>query len=87
MDNDLVARRDKAESSFNELTKQREQKLEEIKSIETEQAKLQGEYRLIEDLLNKKAKKSKVSPQPDVIDVDAAVEEKKSEWPSNLRCV
>lgn len=76
MDKTLIARRDEAERSFNQLLAQKEQKQNEIRDIDTELAKLQGEYRLIENLLNKD-KKSKVSPQPDVIDVNAALEEKK----------
>lgn len=72
MEKKLLARRKQAEDSFNTLAQQKIQKEKEINEIETELARLQGEYRLVDDILNKKAEASKVSPKPEVIDVDAA---------------
>lgn len=76
MEDKLQARRAQAEDSFNLLVKQKELKEQEINDIDTELARLQGEYRLVDDLLVK-GKPSKVSPKPDVIDVPAATGAKK----------
>lgn len=65
MDNSLVERRSTAEEKFNVLAKQREQKQQEINDIDTEMARLQGEWRVIDDLLKGQAE---LSPQSDVID-------------------
>lgn len=76
MEDELTNRRVIAESTFADLTKQKQQKEAELREIDTELVRLQGEYRLIDDLLNKKAEPSVVSPEPETIDVDNAVEEK-----------
>lgn len=72
MQDKLIARGEQAEASFNALVKQREQKEQEIKDIDTELNRLQGEWRLVDDLLNSKTKPSKVSPKAEVIDVQEA---------------
>lgn len=76
MKEDLLVRRAQAENSFNELIKKREEKEAEIREIDTELARLQGEYRVIEGLINEKDSKA-VSPAPDVINVDKAIKDKK----------
>lgn len=70
MEQKLIARREQAEASFNSLTKQKEQKEQEIKDIDTELIRLQGEYRLVDDLLNKEIQEA------NVIDVDEALKPK-----------
>lgn len=72
MQDKLIARREQAEASFNALVKQREQKEQEIKEIDVELNRLQGEYRVVDDLLKTTAKPSKVSPKAEVIDVGEA---------------
>lgn len=70
MDNTLQQRRVKAEEQFDVLVKQKEQKEQEIREIDAELNRLQGEYRVINDLL------TTVSPSAEVLDVDAAIEKK-----------
>ena len=67
MEEQLRARRSQAENDFNELQKQKDQKQTEMNTINEEMFRLQGEYRLLNDLLNKK--KSKISPKAEVLDV------------------
>lgn len=72
MDKQLLARRQKAENSFNDLQKQKEQKQQEIENMDTEMARLQGEWRLLNDLIDKEndtKKKTKVSPKAEVLDL------------------
>lgn len=84
MTKDLKARKAQAEAVFNNLQNFKNEVQEKLKAfgldnfgdIEAELARLQGEYRVLEELLTKKAEPSKVSPEADVIDVDAATEEK-----------
>lgn len=83
MENILAERRSKAEQTFDELQKQKEQKQEEIDQLDQEMFRLQGEWRLLNELDTKKSgKKGKdvVSPQAEVIDVESVInneEEKK----------
>lgn len=74
---DLLSRRQVAESAFNELLKQEEQKQTELENIRTEKARYQGEYRLINDLLAEMApvtgKKLKKKTKAEVIDVTNVV--------------
>lgn len=72
MEEKLIARREQAESSFSLLVKQKEQKEAEIKEIDTELIRLQGEYRLTDDLLNR----SSDTPEAEVIDVSKALKSK-----------
>ncbi len=53
----LIARRDKAEASFNQLVKQREAKVAEVTELDAELNRLQGEYRMANELLDKADKK------------------------------
>lgn len=84
MTKELKARKAQAEAVFNNLQNFKNEVQEKLKAfgldnfgdIESELARLQGEYRVLEELLTKKAEPSKVSPKADVIDVDAATEEK-----------
>lgn len=78
---DLQVRRTKAEETFNNLTKQKERKQEELNDIDTELARLQGEWRLLNDLIAeqtpedgppKKDKKAKVADTIDATDVKGA---------------
>lgn len=86
MDKDMLKKRqDNSSSKFKELVEIKEQLvqslqkhgLENLQDLDNELLRLQGEYRLVEDLLNKKpAKPSKVSPDATTLDVNAATEEK-----------
>ncbi len=73
MQEDLLARRQQAEDSFNSLVKDKETKQLEMDQLDTEMARLQGEWRLVNDLLDKlskeKPKKSNISKEADIIDV------------------
>jgi hypothetical protein len=73
MENKLAERRIQAENSFNALSKQKEQKEAELKDIDTELLRLQGEWRLIDDLLKKQK-----PTEAEVIDVDKALKKKGS---------
>lgn len=71
---DLGLRREQAETKFNDLAKQREQKQAEITEIDAELNRLQGEYRLIGEIEAEQADpssadKKAVSPDPATIDV------------------
>lgn len=68
MSKDLLARREKAGDSFNKLVKQREAKVEEITNLDAELNRLQGEYRLINDLLDKAEEALSVSTKADKLD-------------------
>lgn len=50
---DLLKRREQAEARFNELAKQREQKQSELTELDAELSRLQGEYRLLNELIEK----------------------------------
>lgn len=84
MTKELKARKAQTETVFNDLQNFKNEVQEKLKifgltdfnDIEAELARLQGEYRVLEELLTKKAEPSKVSPKADVIDVEAATEEK-----------
>lgn len=86
MSKQLAARKQQSEDSFNKLQAFKSEVLEKLKAfglgsfteIEEELLRLQGEYRLIEELLDKpSAKPSKVSPTPEVIDATEALENDK----------
>lgn len=70
MEQTLIARRKQAEDTFNELNVQKEQKQVEVDQITEEMNRIQGEYRLINELIEteQKPKKAK-SSKADVIDV------------------
>lgn len=72
----LKERRDKAEQDFNALQQQKTQKQQEIEEIDQELLRLQGEYRICNELLENKEDKKKVSPKANVIDADAALKDK-----------
>lgn len=85
MQKELQARRAQAESVFNDLQQFKNEVIEKLKSfglnefneVDSELLRLQGDYRTINGLLNKPvAKPSKVSPEAETVDVDAATEEK-----------
>ena len=67
---DLQARKKAAEDRFNKLAKQKQ-------AVDEELFRLQGEYRVIEDLLKDKKNQSEVSPAANVIDVTSVTKEKK----------
>lgn len=82
MQDELTKRRASAEITFNELIKLKEHvdtKLAELsvisyQDVETELARLQGEYRVIDALLEKTTEPSPVSPEAEIVNVDAALE-------------
>lgn len=85
MEDKLVERREKAENIFNELVKLKEYVSAKLKDynvsdydeIETELARLQGEFRLVEDLLVESAVKIKTSPpSANVIDAEPVAKPK-----------
>lgn len=53
MKDKLLARREKAKKSFDTLAKQREGVVENLNNIDAELNRLQGEYRLVDDLIGK----------------------------------
>lgn len=71
----LMARRQQAEDTFNNLVKQKEAKQKEVDDLDIEMARLQGEWRLLGELIDaekpKKAKVTKAS-EIDVTDVEGA---------------
>lgn len=81
---DLALRRKEAEDRFDALAKQREQKQNEMTEIDAELNRLQGEYRLINEIEAEQAEppagqdadKKAVSPDPATVDVDKATEPK-----------
>lgn len=68
----LKERRQKAEQQFSAFQSQKTQKEQEIAEIDQELLRLQGEYRLCDELIGDK----KVSPKANVIDADAAIKDK-----------
>lgn len=80
MEEKLAARRQQVEGMFSELVDLRdyvgrrlkELNLEGFDQVNTEMARLQGEVRLIEELLEKKP--SVGSPQPDTVDVSTVLD-------------
>lgn len=84
MNNELIARRDKAGVAFDDLQQAVQRAKAELRSkgVETfeeaheELMRLQGEFRVINDLMNK-PETPPVSPDPATIDVEAAEKSKK----------
>lgn len=72
MNDKLKERRDKAEEQFKVLAEQKAQKEQEfnkeINEIDTELARLQGEWRLVNDLLTD-TKTKNVSKEADKLDI------------------
>lgn len=74
----LLARRKQAEDNYNALQNQRVQKEQEMSDIDTQMAKLQGEWGVLGELLDKvtevgaTVKASKASPAANVIDATGA---------------
>lgn len=79
MDKDaIIARRDQAENNFNSFLKQKEEKENEIKQIDLEMSRLQGEYRLCAELIEKLESPDtpkKVSKSANKIDVKNAIKD------------
>lgn len=77
----LSERRTIAETKFNELVKQREQKQAELTDLDAELNRLQGEYRLLNELEEAELVPSEnfkdLKARPDAATVDATKAEKK----------
>lgn len=69
MEDQLKARRQSAENTFAALVEQKKQKQAEMDELDAEMNRLQGEWRLVNDLLIKPKKKAKVSKEAGKLDV------------------
>lgn len=85
MQQELLDRRAQAEAAFNNLqttiqnvkAKLREYGVETLEEAHEELMRLQGEFRVVNDLLNKPDTNPPVSPTPETVDVEAATAEPK----------
>ena len=75
IEDSLRERRVAAEQEFNALQIQKEQKEQEIQQVLAEQLKLQGEMRLIDAQVKPVLGAGAVSPAPNTIDIDKALED------------
>lgn len=84
MEQELLARREQAESAFNAMqnsitsikSELRKYGVETLEEAHEELMRLQGEYRLVNELISKTTQ-SIVSPEANVVDVDTAKKAKK----------
>ena len=65
----LQERRDKAEERFNLLNEQKVQKEQEITDVTTELVKLQGEVRVLDELIATPGGVENVATEPNKIDI------------------
>lgn len=64
----LLKRRQEAEDNFNTIQEKRAEKQQEVEQLDMELGRLQGEYRLINELIEKADTPKKVSKKAEVID-------------------